>query len=277
MLNMKITRLMKSMQNYDNPLKFLVGIFLIKLRVSYFFKIKMNGYVLNFYPTSLSLALWINPHARKDDESFFERYLRANDNVIDVGANIGSLALRAASIVKSGRVFAVEPHPQISKYLAENVKANRFSNIECFNCIAGDETRLRGFSDIRSDDQNSVVINQNSIKIQQQRIDDFIDSGLEFALVKIDVEGYEKFVILGAKKVLQKTKCIYFEASDNLYKNYKCTFHDIFTLITSLGFEIFRIEDNRIIKISNEYSPSGENLLAIKDIVEFLDRTKLTL
>ena len=89
----------------------------------------MNGYVLNFYPTSLSLALWINPHARKDDELFFERYLRANDNVIDVGANIGSLALRAASIVKSGRVFAVEPHPQISKYLAEKTITSKLSDV----------------------------------------------------------------------------------------------------------------------------------------------------
>jgi len=49
---------------------------------------------------------------------------------------------------------------------------------------------------MKSDDQNSVRIDEWGIKLRQQKIDDFIDNKLEFALIKIDVEGYEKFVIL---------------------------------------------------------------------------------
>jgi len=274
---MKIFRLIKSMEKREKPLKFLVGIFLIKLNVSYFFKIKMKDYFLSFYPTALSLTLWLDAKARNEDETFFESYLRKGDNVIDVGANIGSLTLKAASLIKNGKVFAIEPHPQIYKYLVENIKLNNFDNIECFKIIAGNENQLQSFSDVKSDDQNSVRIDDEGIKLRQQKIDDFIDNELEFALIKIDVEGYEKFVILGAKNVLKKTKCVYFEASDKLYKNYQYTYQDIFTLLTSLGFTIFKIQENKIIKVTDSYSPIGENLLAIKNTDEFLDRTKLTI
>lgn len=274
---MKIFRLIKSMQKREKPLKFLVGIFLIKLNVSHFFKIKMEDYFLNFYPTALSLTLWLDTKARNEDELFFENYLRRGDNVIDVGANIGSLTLKAASLIKNGKVFAIEPHPEIYRYLIENIKLNNFDNIECFNIIAGDKNQLQSFSDVKSDDQNSVRIDERGIKLRQQKIDDFIDNELEFALVKIDVEGYEKFVILGAKNVLKKTKCVYFEASDKLYRNYQYAYQDIFTLLTSLGFSVFKIQENKIIRISDDYFPTGENLLAITNMVEFLDRTKLTI
>jgi len=274
---MKIFRLIKSMQKREKPLKFLVGIFLIKLNVSQFFKIKMGDYFLNFYPTALSLTLWLDTKARNEDELFFENYLRKGDNVIDVGANIGSLTLKAASLIKNGKVFAIEPHPQIYRYLIENIKLNNFDNIECFNIIAGDKNQLQSFSDVKSDDQNSVRIDERGIKLRQQKIDDFIDNELEFALVKIDVEGYEKFVILGAKNVLKKTKCVYFEASDKLYRNYQYTYQDIFTLLTSLGFSVFKIQENKIMRIADNYFPAGENLLAISDMAEFLDRTKLTI
>jgi len=49
---------------------------------------------------------------------------------------------------------------------------------------------------MKSDDQNSVRIDEWGIKLRQQKIDDLIDNKLEFALLKIDVEVYEKFVIL---------------------------------------------------------------------------------
>jgi hypothetical protein len=57
--------------------------------------------------------------------------------------------------------------------------------------------------------------------------------------MKIDVEGFELFVLRGASLTLQRTECVYFELSGRAYARYGYSVNDVFDLLTSAGFEIY--------------------------------------
>jgi FkbM family methyltransferase len=51
--------------------------------------------------------------------------IQSTDTVIDIGGNIGTFAVLAASLARQGRVISVEPDPENLRLLRENVEANR--------------------------------------------------------------------------------------------------------------------------------------------------------
>jgi hypothetical protein len=106
------------LKRHDMPVWFLISRVLWRSRLCQLFNIQRDGYVIRFWPTSLSAELWMRPDARGEEERLFARYLRLGDCVIDVGANIGTVTLMAASRVgPQGSVYAFEPHPRIFRYL----------------------------------------------------------------------------------------------------------------------------------------------------------------
>lgn len=64
------------------------------------------------------------------------------DTVIDLGAHIGSFALFAALQAPRGRVIAYEPQPENAAILRQNIKRNRFQNVEMVEAAVG-KTRSR--------------------------------------------------------------------------------------------------------------------------------------
>ena len=259
-----------------HPLKFLISRILLKSGLCKYFVIQKNGFVLRFYPTALSAALWIDPSNRQADEIFFQRYLRPGDIVVDVGANIGSTALAASIIVgQKGQVFAIEAHPRIFRYLVENVKLNQVTNIFSYNVALGDKSGEIYFSDKKADDENAVLDHAGGIKVPVHRLDDLDINTAEITLLKIDVEGFEKYVLEGASKRLEKTKCVYFESWHQHLARYGDTEKDVFDLLMQQGFQIFKISTlDSLRAIPNDYiSEQSENLVAVRDIDSFLQVT----
>ncbi len=64
--------------------------------------------------------------------------LRSDDQVVDVGANIGAFAVFAAQRTK-GRVLAVEPHPGNAAALRRNLRANGALHAEVAECAVANE------------------------------------------------------------------------------------------------------------------------------------------
>lgn len=87
----------------------------------------------------------------RDGESFtfYENLIRRDylrhgiqlgpgDNVIDIGANVGSFAILAASMVgTTGKVFAFEPAGATFSRLKRNIELNEFKNITAINAAVG--------------------------------------------------------------------------------------------------------------------------------------------
>ena len=241
-----------------------------------FFFVNREGYRLRFYPSSLSGALWVDPLSRSSDNAFFKSYLRPGDVVIDVGANIGITTLEASVIVgDSGKVFAVEAHPRIFKYLQGNVKLNRVKNVHAHNVALGNTRGTVLFANSKLDDQNSIITNGDGVKVSVCPLDSLPIPERPIALLKIDTEGYERFVFEGAKRTLQVIECIYFESWDQHFRKYGYTCYDLFELLKKYGFQIFQMHQNATIcPVPPSYaSESNENLLAIRSLDKFLRRT----
>ena len=229
------------------PLRFLASRLLWRSGFCSMLTIPCDSYSLRFYPTAHSATLWLNPAERLRDELIFRSLLREGDSVIDVGANIGTLTLTASRIVgPAGKVYSVEAHPRTHKYLVGNLRLNEIKNVETFNVACGAENGTTSFSDRTLDDQNAV--STEGLRVPVRRLDDLVTASenQEIALLKIDVEGYEKFVLEGALRLLSRVKFIYFESYERHFATFGYKLCDIVDLLEQFQFEIYHLDGNGV-------------------------------
>jgi FkbM family methyltransferase len=147
--------------------------------------------------------------AEYDDMMFTLRYLRPGDAFIDVGANIGFYSLLASSVNAGAPVVAFEPHPVTSRRLRENADINSFDNIRVREVAAG---RAAGSAVLTADlgERNRIVAGagatHSSIEVPVVMLDDELTKldidPASVAVVKIDTEGFEAEVLVGAGRLL---------------------------------------------------------------------------
>ncbi|MDB5368324.1 MAG: FkbM family methyltransferase [Rhodospirillales bacterium] len=124
---------------------------------------------------------------------------------LDVGANIGTYAVAVARrIVPCGQVYAFEAHPRTFKYLRQNIDRNGLDNITAIETALGDklgsvdmafDERNPGATRVRGNGSVSMVTLDSEVeRLGLRRID----------YIKIDVEGYELPVLLGAQTTLAR-------------------------------------------------------------------------
>ncbi|MEE9437593.1 MAG: FkbM family methyltransferase [Saprospiraceae bacterium] len=183
------------------------------------------------------------------------------DNFIDIGANIGSLTVLGAGIVgEKGKVISIEPHPRIFKFLEGNIKFNKLKNIKSYNVAVGESKGVLSFEDQSSDDQNKISVKSSSgLKVDVDLLDNLTTTIEKFKLLKIDVEGFELFVLKGAKNTLRKTEIVYFESWEKHFNNFDYSTGDVIKLLNDYGFKVFK--DKKEID-TNYISEKCENLVA---------------
>lgn len=139
------------------------------------------------------------------DMGFLLHFLQEGDLFGDVGANIGSYTVLAASEIGC-QTISIEPHPKTFSKLSDNIRINDISNrIIALNIGMGSKPGKVDFSD-GLDTTNHVVLapeNSKTVSVNIKKLDDIME-GKSPALLKVDVEGFEKEVFAGAEKTLAK-------------------------------------------------------------------------
>jgi FkbM family methyltransferase len=265
-----LRRLITILAQQRHPFRFLASRLLKLSGLSHFFAIRREGYTLSFFPTSLSAAFWINPLDRSDEERFLRHCLKPGDTAIDVGANIGSISLAMASAVgRTGQVMAIEPHPKLFVYLQANIRRNRADQIRAVHCALGAEKGEAFISDRRSDDQNRI--GGEGIAVPLCPLDDIAPAG-QISLLKLDVEGYEYFVLAGGEKTLLRTAMVYLECIVALAVPYGANATQPWRLLADSGFELFERADDRLCPA--KLPPRAKMMLiALKNPATFTERT----
>jgi len=242
--------------------------------------IRSSGLRFKFFPTINLTFLWEDPDFFAIDIDFLRAVLRPGDVMIDCGANIGQLALFGANCVApQGFVIAIEAHPKTFQYLETHMKLNAIRNIRLVHAAVGEKDGVIQFSDQKADDGNHVV-DAEGIAVPMHPLDSLIPPGTKVKLLKIDVEGYEKFVFEGGARVLDDTDCVFFESSSFLFARYGYTCDDVFAELRKHGFELFGWRGkNRVEKLPHGYQSghATENLIAVRDLDSFLATTGFTL
>lgn len=148
---------------------------------------------------------------------------RKGDTVIDVGAGVGEEVLPVSDLIGSaGKVYAIEANPNtfgVLEYYCEN---NRLSNVFLHNLAI---TEHSGHIFIEDDGdygvQNAVSMKQsgNQLQVKSQSLDDFVESNnIESVdLLKVNIEGAERFVIKGMDRSVHKIKHVAISCHDFRY------------------------------------------------------------
>jgi FkbM family methyltransferase len=236
-----------------------------------------NGYKLRFHPSELSADCWYNPKCRNEDIQFLQSYLKPGDSFVDVGANIGIWVLTAATVVgKSGKVTAFEPHPRIFKFLRANVDLNDFPNVRLHNCAVGDRAGTVSFSNEKADDTNRVVSSDQGISVPVVTLNETLDRS-PIALLKVDAEGYEKYILQGAENIVERVQCIFIEITDSNLVMFGCRSDEILAWLTARGYRLYKIAARSALEEvtaqtwANE--TSIENVVALRSEEDFSTRT----
>jgi len=177
---------------------------------------------------------------------------KEGDIVIDVGAHIGKYTIIASKMVGSkGKVFAIEAHPDNYEILKKNIALNNLRNVIALNYAVHSEKTVVKLYEPDQDEgatiYNTIMAdrpssnNQNFIEVKADTLDSLLSQNMikEVNWIKIDVEGAEYEVLVGASGILSNSKDIacLIEVHILLQKN-KNFYGEIVHYLGSKGYDV---------------------------------------
>lgn len=140
------------------------------------------------------------------DMAFLLHYLRPADLFVDCGANVGSYSILASKVV-GARTIAFEPVPETIQHFLDNVAINHVEDLVSLRPVCvGDRDGMVKFT--RSNDTTNRIFEGSghdgelTMDVRMTTLD------AELAdvprLVKIDTEGFDGEVLIGAAKTLDR-------------------------------------------------------------------------
>ena len=182
----------------------------------------------------------------KNELYFFQNLIGKGDSVLEVGSHIGYLTQYFEFLAgDSGHILAVEPTPNSLYYLKKNVcpktiiiekaASDRCGEVEFFieefggftNSLVSEFTQTQNKLHQKFQNINSDI---SSIKVKTDTLDNIcFQNNFLPNFVKIDVEGAEYEVLLGAKHILKDVRALMVEISNNE--------NDICSLLNNLSFK----------------------------------------
>jgi FkbM family methyltransferase len=212
------------------------------------------------------LGLYEAPLAR-----FFIHSLRTDSVVLDIGAYIGQYTLLAAKYAPTGRVIALEPHPESYQRLLANIALNRLGNVQALNLAAGQRPEQAslllsdqpfssgllptGRSDDGVADVEVVPVDQIVREAALPRVD----------VMKVDVEGAERQVVRGAYETLSRFHPIVIvELDRERERAFGDEPEEILGYLRDLGYTFYALRKRKLIPLTG--SPGEyENVVGLAD------------
>ena len=181
-------------------------------------------------------------------EEFLNEHISIEQVFLDIGANLGLRSLYSLSMERKTILF--EPNISLRHFTEQLFSDNKFSNFTIENICLGTQDNETVKLYISKSSYLSSVLEQNarqdtiveSRDVPITKLDTYVSKNLpqqNIGLIKIDVEGFEKEVLLGAKTCLEKYRpavMIEVQPSNSDF---------IFEFFKSLNYEGYGIE-NRV-------------------------------
>jgi len=194
------------------------------------------------HASSAAHKLFINKYKPYLDVAVFERYVKPDSTVVDVGANIGMFTTLAAKLSGTGMVYAFEATPKTFAYLLDNLAINAVSNVYPVFAAVSEETGVaRMFEHAQSHEQNFLDTTSGSgTVVPTIRLDDFLASqqAKHIHFMKIDVEGAEQMVLRGLGERSATVAVLYLECDTKTFKRFGYTKDELIKELETLGFVV---------------------------------------
>jgi FkbM family methyltransferase len=152
----------------------------------------------------------------------FRSVLRPGDIAVDIGANIGAHTIPMAQLVgPTGFVFCFEPQRILFNILCGNVALNELVNVKAYPLALGrapGQTRVMPLDYRGANDFGGVPLGgAQGEPVAVATLDQIGLAKVRF--MKIDVEGMEIEVLLGAKGLLARDRPLLYVENDRLDKS----------------------------------------------------------
>jgi FkbM family methyltransferase len=177
-------------------------------------------------------------------DSFGETF-GPGDWLIDVGSNIGFVALTGARAVgNGGRVIAFEPNPSLCARFRATLAGNDIHNVEHHELALGD---VDGEALLAAGVQHGsgTLREGTGVRVRVGRADAILPAippGRR-ALVKIDVEGYELKVLRGMTRLIERPDTSFLvEVTDAWLRRTGGSAAELFALLAAHGYVASRPE-----------------------------------
>jgi len=200
-------------------------------------------------------------HTGTDVGSMFEQviktayqdFLKPGDYAVDVGAHKGfHLFPMAKAVGKKGRIYAFEPIAPLYDRLHYSILKKKLRHIRLFNLALGDTVGTVAFSYFENRPAYSGLQQRptpfdaedgglRNIEVECGLLDQKMPWFKKISFVKMDIEGGEYRALLGAERMLKKSRpiIIFENGQGQSAKDYGYTADDFFSLFERHDMSVF--------------------------------------
>jgi FkbM family methyltransferase len=200
--------------------------------------------------------------------------VRSGDVCLDIGANVGAHTLLMAQVTgPTGRVIAVEPHPELCDRLRQNVDLNRLTNVTIVPAALSDgdgdidfygfseNAFHRGSSSLMPDGEARTRLKARSIRgstlLRECRID-------SCHFLKIDVEGAEGLVLREFAALIGKHRpVIVCEYRKQHWDKFGDSAAPVLERLRELNYDAYYVQKNVTRPLQNERPPESCELFFV--------------
>ncbi len=181
---------------------------------------------------------------------FIVKALPPNGCLLDIGANIGSVAIPVALARPDVKIISVEALPRNFEFLLKNIQANKLTNIHALNvCCSNVDGKVMkfyhheykvgssSFHSLHSKDYVELITKTLDRQLEELGID-------KADVMKIDTEGSEALIFQGASNLFKKSKpVVLFEFNEFYEKAVEgLQSGDAQQLLLNEGYQIFNFD-----------------------------------
>jgi FkbM family methyltransferase len=145
----------------------------------------------------MSYVLTGDIHEEAGESAFARTVVRPGDVCVDIGANVGwYMTMMAEGVGPSGKVWAVEPHPNMARLLRRS--AQRYPQVEVLEQALSDVEGMAELHPGYDEGQSTLgdAPSTTTVPVRVSTLDAAVPPGVAF--VKCDAEGAELAIVRGA-------------------------------------------------------------------------------
>ncbi|HLF27054.1 MAG TPA: FkbM family methyltransferase [Anaerolineae bacterium] len=179
-------------------------------------------------------------------------HARCGGLLADVGANFGYYSLLWAGCRPDNHVIAFEASPRNCQGLHQNIRVNGLSSQITVREVAVGKTvgRVQFMVDPNGQGSWSGISAEqapNTIDVPIITLDSFFDHGEVIAVLKVDVEGADAWVLQGASELLQQRRIrrVYFEQNKVRMRSLGIHESEATSFLSGLSYAVQPISDPR--------------------------------
>jgi len=190
----------------------------------------------------LKKRVYIENEHEKNVVCFLMDFIGEDDIFFDVGANIGYYSMLVSEVTENVHAF------EFNKLSCDVIKQNNILNKK--NVVINNKAVWHSSGKLRVDKQeqinpkgNVLSEDRNVEDIESISLDDY---GVMPTIIKIDVEGAEKFVLEGMEKILEQGVELLMEVHIQKYiQKFGYSFEDLLNILYKYNYICYEIVDFR--------------------------------